>query len=46
MLRLIAQEIDGEPQTNARYLIAPNLQTANQLIQLTYLLGMRTENLL
>jgi general secretion pathway protein A len=29
LLRLIAQEIDGEPQTNARYLIAPNLKTAN-----------------
>ena len=34
LLRLIAQEIDGEPQTNARYLIAPNLKTANQLLRL------------
>jgi len=25
MLRLIAQEIDGELQTNTPYLIAPNL---------------------
>ena len=34
LLRLIAQEIDGDAQTNARYLIAPNLKTANQLLRL------------
>ena len=34
LLRLIAQEVDGDPETNARYLIAPNLRTANQLLRL------------
>jgi general secretion pathway protein A len=34
LLRLIAQEIDGDSQANARYLIAPNLKTANQLLRL------------
>ena len=34
LLRLITQEVDGEPQTNARYVIAPNLKTANQLLRL------------
>jgi general secretion pathway protein A len=34
LLRLVAQEIDGDPETNARYLIAPNLRTANQLLRL------------
>ena len=34
LLRLIAQEVDGDAETNARYLIAPNLKTANQLLRL------------
>ena len=34
LLRLIAQEVDGDSETNARYLIAPNLRTANQLLRL------------
>lgn len=34
LLRLIAQEVDGDVETNARYLIAPNLKTANQLLRL------------
>ena len=34
LLRLIAQEVDGDPETNAKYLIAPNLRTANQLLRL------------
>ena len=34
LLRLIAQEVDGDPQTNAKYVIAPNLRTANQLLRL------------
>ena len=35
LLRLIAQEVDGEPQTNACYLIAPNLKTANLTLACT-----------
>jgi len=34
LLRLIAQEVDGDSETNAKYLIAPNLRTANQLLRL------------
>ncbi|MGI6379305.1 MAG: ExeA family protein [Anaerolineae bacterium] len=34
LLRLIAQEVDGDPETNAAYVIAPNLKTANQLLRL------------
>ena len=34
LLRLIAQEVDGDPETNAAYLIAPNLKTANQLLRM------------
>lgn len=32
LLRLIAQEVDGDPEANARYLIAPSLRTDNQLL--------------
>ena len=34
LLRLIAQEVDGDAGTNAAYLIAPNLKTANQLLRM------------
>jgi general secretion pathway protein A len=34
LLRLIAQEVDGDPETNAAYVIAPNLKTSNQLLRL------------
>ena len=34
LLRLIAQEVDGDAETNAAYLIAPNLKTCNQLLRL------------
>jgi general secretion pathway protein A len=34
LLRLMAQEIDEDPSTNAKYIIAPNLRTANQLLRL------------
>ena len=34
LLRLIAQEVDGDPGTNAAYVIAPNLKTSNQLLRL------------
>lgn len=34
LLRLIAQEVDGDPETNAAYVIAPNLKTANQLLRM------------
>jgi general secretion pathway protein A len=34
LLRLIAQEANEDPSTNAQYLIAPNLRTANQLLRL------------
>ena len=34
LLRLIAQEANEDPKTNAQYLIAPNLRTANQLLRL------------
>jgi hypothetical protein len=35
-VRLIAQEVDGDPETNAAYVIAPNLKTSNQLLRLIY----------
>lgn len=34
LLRLIHQEVDGDPETNAAYVIAPNLKTSNQLLRL------------
>ena len=34
LLRLVTQEVDGDPSANARYVIAPNLKTANQLLRL------------
>ena len=34
LLRLIAQEVDGDAETNAAYVIAPNLKTSNQLLRL------------
>jgi hypothetical protein len=34
LLCLIAQEVDGDPETNAAYAIAPNLKTSNQLLRL------------
>ena len=34
LLRLIAHEVDGDPQTTSCYLIAPNLRTANQLLRM------------
>jgi len=34
LLRLIAQEVDGDPESNAVYVIAPNLKTSNQLLRL------------
>ena len=34
LLRLIAHEVDADSQTSARYVIAPNLRTANQLLRL------------
>ena len=34
LLRLMAQEIDEDRSTNAKYIIAPNLRTANQLLRL------------
>ena len=34
LLRLIVQEVDGDQKTNAQYLVAPNLRTANQLARL------------
>jgi general secretion pathway protein A len=34
LLRLIDQEVDGDAKTNARYVIAPNVHTANQLLRI------------
>ena len=34
LLRLITQEVDGDPQANARYVIAPNVRTSNQLLRI------------
>ena len=34
LLRLMAQEIDEDRSTNAKYITAPNLRTANQLLTL------------
>ena len=34
LVRLLVQEVGEDPKTNATYLVAPNLRTANQLLRL------------